>query len=133
MAVPRERNSSTCGFQVWLEMPSLVSTTGVESLAFGLHPRHRKLARLVERLREHSYLGIGSRRTKDVAEAPVSYVIDTVPHHQAQGPESRTEQLVEALSVEVGSGGWPLPARQSCPSLCLTPVPTAVNSPMWVP
>src|SRR5581483_2435308 len=74
---------------------------GFEPLRLGLHPLHRELPCVVQRLREVRHLGVPSDAPKPAAEALMCDVVDARPHHEPERPVAGREQREEILAREI--------------------------------
>ena len=87
IAVPIAKNSI-----MWLPQPWLFScrshaddALGADLLRLGLHPLHRQLARVVERLGEVRQLDVAARLRHRLQHAAVGHVVDAAAHHHPHG------------------------------------------------
>ena len=74
---------------------------GLDGLGLGLHPLHRQLARVVERLGEVLHLDVLADLREPAAQALVGDVVDAAPHAHADRPVAGLEQRPEVLAREV--------------------------------
>ncbi len=103
IAVPTAKNSITCEPQPCERSCSCTPTipSALELLRFLLHPLHRELASVVERLGEVRHLDVLAHLTHRGHHPLVGDVVDARAHHEADRPMARGEQRPEVLTGEV--------------------------------
>ena len=103
-AVPIAKNSVVCPPQRCAVRQQLHpdDALGVQRLGLGLHPAHRQLAGVVERLGELRQLDVLPDVAHRLPEPLVGDVVDAGAHHHAERRVAGLDQRPEVLAGQVG-------------------------------
>ena len=85
-----------------LDDPGADDPARLELVGLVLHPLHRELARLVQRLRVVGHLDVPPDLLQGREHPLAADVVDAVAHHQPDGAVAGPQQLGEVLPAQVG-------------------------------